>query len=409
MTNTFKSQFLLFFLSFSTLFSLDAQNNALDFDGVNDRVNCGNFLPSSYTKEAWIYVTDLSRANNIVSGATGSLHVFWVNERQIAAGHNGSFDQVKGGPMLTLNTWYHAAVTYDAPTTTMNLYLNGTLVSGPNTSVSAVPNNSFVQIGNFDVGDYAFAGSIDEVRIWNVARTPAQILANMSNAFPTSFPNLVANYHFNQGTASGNNTGLTGLTDASGNGNTGTFSGLALTGGSSNFISSGISVLAAELVDFQAIARQNTVQLSWQTVSESHNKGFQIERLNAAQNDWQTLGFVAAANKEATYIFTDNQPSDVNYYRLRQMDSDGKETVSKVISAAFKTRLGGDKTLKIYPSVSSDFLTIEADETSLLSIYNLVGQQVMHIENNTRINISALPSGTYIVKMADKLGKFIKH
>lgn len=408
MTNTLKSQLLLVFLSFFTLCSLDAQNNALDFDGVNDRVNCGNFLPSSYTKEAWIYVTDLSRANNIVSGSSSGQHVFWVNGNQIASGHNGSYDQVKGGPTLSINTWYHVAVTYDAPSTTMNLYLNGTAVVTPNTSVSAPASNSFVQIGNYDVGDYAFAGSIDEVRIWNVARTAAQIAGYMNSSFPTSFPNLVANYHFNQGVAGGNNTGLTGLTDDSGNGHTGTFSGLAMTGSASNFISSNITVLAAELVDFQAIARQSTVQLTWQTASESHNKGFQIERLNPVENNWERLGFVAAANKGAAYAFTDNQPLAVNYYRLRQMDDDGKETVSKVVSAIFKVRLDSDKTLKIYPSVVSDFLNIGTNEMSILSVYNLVGQQVMTVKNETRVNVSTLPNGTYIVKMGDKVGKFFK-
>lgn len=408
MTNSLKSQLFLVFLSFSTFCSLDAQNNALDFDGVNDRVNCGNFLPSSYTKEAWIYVTNLSDDNNIVSGSSSALHVFWVNGGQIAAGHNGSFDQVKGGPMLIVNTWYHVAVTYDAPTTTMNLYLNGTLVSGPNIFVSSVPNNSFVQIGNFDLGDYGFAGSIDEVRIWDVARSAAQIAGNMGNSFPSSFPNLVANYHFNQGVASGNNTGLTSLADDSGNNHSGTFSGLAMTGGASNFISSGIVVLAAELIDFQAIARQSTVQLTWQTASESHNKGFQIERLNTIGNNWEMLGFVAAANKSATYTFTDNQPLNVNYYRLRQMDDDGKETLSKVVSATFKARLGSDKTLKIYPSVVSDFLSIETDDMGILSVYNLVGQQVMTEKNDKRINISALPNGTYIIKMGNKIGRFVK-
>jgi hypothetical protein len=290
----------------------------------------------------------------------------------------------------------------------MNLYLNGTAVVTPNTFVSSVANNSFLQIGNFDLGDYGFAGSIDEVRIWNVARTATQISSNMGNSFPTPSPNLVANYRFNQGVASGNNAGLTSLADDSGNNNVGTFSGFAMTGSTSNFVNSGIAVLAAELTDFQAITRQNVVQLTWQTASESHNKGFQIERLNATENTWETLGFVAAANKGAAYAFADAKPFEVNYYRLRQIDDDGKETLSKVVSATFKTRLGSDKTLKIYPSVSSDFLTVEANETDIVNVYNLVGQQVMRIENNARLNVSALPNGAYIVKIGDKLGKFIK-
>lgn len=403
MTNILHTRLLLFcFMSFSVICSLHAQNNALNFDGVNDRVNCGNFLPTSYTKEAWIYVTNLGDDNNIVSGSSSSSHVFWVNNSQIAAGHNGSYDQAKGGPTLVINTWYHVAVTYDASTTTMRLYLNGALVV-TNTAVATATGAGFVQIGNFDVGDYAFAGSIDEVRIWSVARTQAQIAENMSKSYTAGSPNLIANYRCNQGTASGDNTSVPNLIDDSGNNHSGSFSGLTLNGASSNFVLSGISVLAVELVGFQAIALKNTTELRWQTAYETDNKGFQIERLNLDNNQWETLGFVASKGKAAPYVFTDNTPLSINYYRLRQMDYDGKETLSKVVSIAMKPL----KSLTLYPTIAEDKLNLEAADGDF-HIFNLLGRCLLTGKTAPQINVSALPKGVYILKVGAEQARFMK-
>ena len=58
-----------------------------------------------------------------------------------------------------------------------------------------------------------------------------------------------------------------------------------------------------------------------------------------------------------TYNFIDNQPFTTSYYRLRQIDNDGKETLSKVIAISSK----GNFKLKIYPNPVSNVLTIETD------------------------------------------------
>jgi hypothetical protein len=211
---------------------------ALSFDGVNDFVNCGNILPGSYTKEAWINISTLAGNNNIISSGGTSQHAFWVNTfNRLSAGHNGSFTACQDPTAVLNNTWYHMACTYDAATTTMRLYKNGVIVA-TNTNVPAYTGGNSARIGSYSPASH-FSGRMDEVRVWNRALCQGEIQNNMNAEIATVAPGLIANYHFNQGVASGTNTGVTALTDFSGSSNTGTLTNFALSGTSSNWISPG--------------------------------------------------------------------------------------------------------------------------------------------------------------------------
>jgi uncharacterized protein YjdB len=123
-------------------------------------------------------------------------------------------------PILN-NVWYHVAATYDG--TTWTLYLNGqvekSLYVGTLNSARATPRYDSIQwfgIGTtFDSlgrpGAY-FDGVLDEIRIWNYARTPDQIRANMNADIQQAYPGLAGCWGLNEGT--GTTTG-----DSSGNGN----------------------------------------------------------------------------------------------------------------------------------------------------------------------------------------------
>ena len=87
-----------------------------------------------------------------------------------------------------------------------------------------------------------FQGALDEIRIWNTTKTQCEINTFMSCEIPTTAANLVANYHFNQGVASGTNSGVTTLSDFSSNAANGTLYNFALTGSASNWISPGAVV-----------------------------------------------------------------------------------------------------------------------------------------------------------------------
>ncbi|HEX8546679.1 MAG TPA: LamG-like jellyroll fold domain-containing protein, partial [Cytophagaceae bacterium] len=211
---------------------------ALNFDGSNDYVSIGNLLSanSSYTKEAWIYVTTSGSSRNIISSLNNP---FWISGDRLYAGNGGNYTNVGDPTFITLNSWIHVAVTYNAPTTTMKLYRNGLVVSTNSAAGAYVSENEL--IGSHNTGSI-FGGAIDEVRIWNRALSLAEIQTSFSSCgISTTGTGLLANYHFDQGIAGATNTGITTLTDASGNANNGTLVNFALAGATSNWVAPGMT------------------------------------------------------------------------------------------------------------------------------------------------------------------------
>ncbi|MGH1517898.1 LamG-like jellyroll fold domain-containing protein [Chryseobacterium sp. JK1] len=230
--------------SFLMIFQIgfSQQGTALDFDGINDDVSCGNILPVSYTKEAWIYVKSLSSQNNIISGGdSDGLHAFWVpnSSGKLAAGHNGDWYAVEDSVPFPVNTWHHVAVTYDAATATLKLYKDGTLVDSSN-DIDPVEMGSMVRLGAFNSADNVFKGMMDEVRIWNRALSPGEITSTMNCELPGPVAGLIAYYKFNQGIANGNNASVTTLLDSSGNNYHGALNGFALNGNTSNWVGNSV-------------------------------------------------------------------------------------------------------------------------------------------------------------------------
>jgi hypothetical protein len=195
----------------------------------------------------------------------------------------------------------------------------------------------------------------------------------------------------------------------------------------------GLGVLPLELMNFKGTPQYNGNFLTWTTANEVNNKGFDVERL-MINGKWETLGFVNAAcggrgkaclvstsptTATVTYDFIDNQPFKTSYYRLRQMDNDGKETLSKVISVA-NVGTRDRMYLRVYPSVTTGVLTIETTQTADYQVINLLGEVVqtsptliptsptLMPTSPTLIDVSALPQGVYILKVGTEQATFIK-
>jgi len=214
--------------------------NALNFDGVDDYVICGNILTASYTKEAWIKPASATGYFNIISGSAN--HAFWLVNGQLCSGHNGNWFYVVDAATVPLNTWTHVALTYDAATTTMKLYKNGVLVIASNAVPAITADNSLI-IGTYGNNIGAFNGDIDEVKIWNRALTDSEIAIDRATRLTGAESGLVAYYDFNSGSAGANNGGISTLQDKSANGSNGILYNFALNGATSNWINSSVVVL----------------------------------------------------------------------------------------------------------------------------------------------------------------------
>jgi hypothetical protein len=169
------------------------------------------------------------------------------------------------------------------------------------------------------------------------------------------------------------------------------------------------SVLPVELLSFSGQNTEGGNLLTWQTANEVNNKGFSVERKKATGDSWYVLGFVVSNSKSATYNFTDNTPLSISSYRLRQIDNDGKETLSKVITIQTNGTKGK---LAVYPNPVSNILTVHT-EGSDFQILNLLGQQVMSGKApfgglGAGLDVSALPQGSYVLKVGSEQVKFIK-
>ena len=246
-----KSKIFFTSLLFSILSAIGYSQNSLSFDGANDQVDCGNstslqITGTAITLEAWIYPTSWKTQvwqGNIINkealsgsgymlrcGATGTLNF------NLGNGTSVWHELSSATNVLTLNTWQHVAGTYDG--SYMRIYVNGVIVDSLAKTISIANSTSTVGVGYAPIyaGSRNFPGKIDEVRIWNVGRTRAEIAANMNGELCVIPSSVKAYYRFNQGTAAGTNTTVTSLTDLSVNGNTGTLTNLALSGATSNWV-----------------------------------------------------------------------------------------------------------------------------------------------------------------------------
>jgi hypothetical protein len=201
--------------------------NALQFTGTGNYVTIPSTINTQFgtnriTVEGWFYqtsatvgtpalITEAYMGDGLVKFA---LH---MNGQQIVAGfYLAGWTTATSTVNLPLNTWTHIAATYDQ--TAIRIYVNGVAAGSFATSaVLPAGNEEWRLARRWDNAEY-FQGRMDEVRIWNVARSQGQIQAGMSAVVPPSTSGLVAYYRLDEGT--GVNTA-----DLTGHGYNGTFAG----------------------------------------------------------------------------------------------------------------------------------------------------------------------------------------
>jgi Concanavalin A-like lectin/glucanases superfamily len=146
---------------------------------------------TGFTFEAWVNGNSGGGCQSIAG--KGWTQTWWVGVcgTSLRSYIKGSASVIDGGQVAP-NDWVHIAVTYDGAN--RKHYVDGELVK-TNPETGAMPTDTLpVRLDNDVAYDHTY-GSLDEVRIWNVALTQDQIRANINRTITTPQPGLVAVYH----------------------------------------------------------------------------------------------------------------------------------------------------------------------------------------------------------------------
>ena len=219
-------------------------SNALDFDGTNDYVNVNADaklnITSSITLSAWIYRNATGKYDCIIGkdqyGANNG-YSLWIYADDKLTLRFGSSRVYQSSSTIPKDKWTHVAGTFDG--TNAKLYIDGNL-SGTYNALAPTANSSGLYLGTPQdaIGNstFNFFGKIDEVNIWNVARSQSDIQNSMTAELLGTENGLLAYYKFNQGIPAGDNTTVANLLDNTINALNGTFNNFTLTGSTSNFV-----------------------------------------------------------------------------------------------------------------------------------------------------------------------------
>ena len=218
---------LLIALTLST--SLMAQNNCLEFDGTDDYVsvphnNVFNWGSGAFSVSAWFKTSSTALSAIVDKDWWGTYPTGWslmlnVNGTGTATFMIGDGSSpninVTGGSNLNDDKW-HQVVAVRSATNSYSLFIDGVNVGSSSETKTNIDNSYAIGIGARASRDNAFyfSGLIDEVRIWNVARTQAEIQEYICEDV-SSESNLIAYYRMTNGSG-------TSLTDNSAYSNTGT-------------------------------------------------------------------------------------------------------------------------------------------------------------------------------------------
>ncbi len=232
---------------------------------------------------------------------------------------------VVGTTVVTSGVWHHVAATYDGAT--WRLYLDGFLDG--TAAANATPRHDSIQhasiasaLNSTGAASGYFDGVIDEIRIWNHARTAAEILDNR-DAEITSGAGLVGRYGLDE------NGGSTAVNSAVGGTNGSLMNAPAWVAGFPPPVTE--TPAAPTGLAFDELTHVG-VELTW-TDSDDLETGFEILRsLTGVGGDYVLLGSVSA--NTTAYLDTDVDPASEYCYRVRAVNQAGASPESDPACAA---------------------------------------------------------------------------
>lgn len=268
-------------------------------------------------------------------------------------------------------------------------------------------NSQWVEFSCLQNNYWSFSGPSDYVYTMKAYSTGCGSKPNRVIQSPSGTAAWTANMENTAGTVTDD---LCQYTDWSNGGSLtipgGSYQGLArdfaIAGGST-------TALPVKLLSLTAIPIENKfIRINWSTALEINNDKFIVERSTDAVV-FKPIGEVSGNGTKTTpttYSFNDYEvvAGITYYYRLRQIDYDGTNDLSQIVSALVASQETSE--VKLYPNPNQGTFTLVTSENSgatTVHIVNTIGQRVYdehfpdQLETTRRIISIDVPSGTYTV------------
>lgn len=405
--------------STSDLYLAGGTNSKLNLEGATGNLNL-NFLSSAELNELvinrsgnpTINLNDPLSINGTLALTNGVLTTSSANELTLADGATytgGSNSSFVSGPMRktgddafvfpTGKTGRYSQIAISAPANVTSQF-----------EAEYFASNSTITPDNLDMGTGLF--SVSGKEYWNLNRIvnsdPVSVTlhwnANDLTVKSTLSDLRVGHYDGNEwNSEGGTTTGTIAVGTVTSSAPVNSFSPFTI--GSEN----GDNPLPVTLTKFTGRNVNGQANLFWTTAAELNNSGFEIMKSTDGKN-WSSIGFVkgvGTSNKVNNYAFTDVNLTVNSYYKLRQVDFDGKTTDSPTITVnASKTELS----VVAYPNPFSTSLnlTIAANKTekATITVISVIGKIVSETQvnlvngaNTTELQLTDLPAGIYTVRV----------
>lgn len=178
------------------------------------------------------------------------------------------------------------------------------------------------------------------------------------------------------------------------------------------------TLLPVELVYFEVKKAGCAINLEWVTASENNNDKFLIEHSKNGKS-YQVIGEVSGQSnrsEKTTYHFVDKNPHHLNYYRLRQIDFDGVEDLSPVVTS--RKACEEELEVQLSPNVTNYLTMIKLtggqNDTVQGQLLSVQGQVIKTFEikhhhkvSQSPLNVTFLPEGIYYVRIISNKNEYL--
>lgn len=168
--------------------------------------------------------------------------------------------------------------------------------------------------------------------------------------------------------------------------------------------------LPVEWVSLEGKTNQGNTYLNWSTASEINNEGYTVQ-VATEKSPWETIGFVNGKGNTSDFshynFVHQNAPKDRIYYKLIQVDYDGRTNESNIIALDNANQGQAIEDFYIFPNPSNGKATIDLGSAPLsslnLNIYNSMGQLIESINyydlTKSTINLDLIEKGLYFIQI----------